>query len=1063
MGELVSISAKSAEQVTLCLSSADIGRKYITLIEGNTYKVKYIYSGEDREFIGRLVDVVEIPGQKFILSRTGKTYNLLFDPVDDGTDSVRVWVTTIELRYIELYAEKKEEPVISEEMIKDAINEYFEENPIENGIIPEFKIGTIETLEAGSNATVSITGNNSSPILNFGIPKGDTGEDGAVGPAGKDGVDGKDGATGPAGKDGVDGKDGATGPAGKDGADGKDGATGPAGKDGADGKDGAAGKSAYQIAVANGFDGTEEQWLESLKGENGEDGITPQIKIGTVETLEAGSNATVTITGTAANPVLNIGIPRGADGAAGEGTATLPNFTIGTVETLESGSDATVAITGTAENPVLNLGIPKGATGPAGKDGKDGAAGADGKDGATGPAGKDGADGKDGVTPTFTIGTVTTLSAGSEATATITGTVENPVLNLGIPKGATGSSGESSGESSGTVPEGVTYVDLDDSEDIGEVEEGVDADRLGGRLPSYYINIDNYQKYLDTNIGADFLTSEGHGNLRFLDGVFQYFNQETSEWVDAVITPQNVYVMNMIPQTMKSISAIYDIKLGRNKLKWEEPADTIIENQAACLVEKVIIRRKLGEAPSNETDGELVIEVRRNQFGLYKDAYYVDDAITPSTGEIWYYKAFPMSTTELYSYSTLNETSALCKDYYEFGFRIDQTESDPASMITYVGDNEKYQSAYMDYTADTFNYGDWTVDSGAWFMNVRPCMLNYDGTVAYYLDPNNYTLKEDGTASDIANSEFAGNAMVEIPKVYYKCVNISDDVAEYYFSSRKLDDDYHCWSHIDANGNEIDYCYMPCYNGANVNSILRSISGLTPLHTKAFDVHVQYALANNLEGSNIWQTEVFSDRMLINLLIMLIGKSTDVQTVFGNGYISGDSSNTSSRMNNGTMDDKGLFWGSSDKSKLGVKVFGMENWWGNQNKYISGYVVSSNAHLIKLTYGQYDGSTCDGYNSTGDGYITINDTIASIGTNGAYVTKLNFKNYGYTVKEASGGSATTYYPDMVYTNSSGVCVMGGYAASGYKAGIFSMYPGRATSAKWNDGCSISCKPLAVVE
>lgn len=29
------------------------------------------------------------------------------------------------------------------------------------------------------------------------------------------------------------------------------------------------GKSAYQVAVDNGFEGTEEEWLESLKGEDG--------------------------------------------------------------------------------------------------------------------------------------------------------------------------------------------------------------------------------------------------------------------------------------------------------------------------------------------------------------------------------------------------------------------------------------------------------------------------------------------------------------------------------------------------------------------------------------------------------------------------------------------------------------------------------------------------------------------------------------------------------------------------------------------------------------------------
>lgn len=50
---------------------------------------------------------------------------------------------------------------------------------------------------------------------------------------------------------------------GKDGKDGED------GNDGIDGKDGAEGKSAYDVALQNGFEGTEEEWLESLKGQDG--------------------------------------------------------------------------------------------------------------------------------------------------------------------------------------------------------------------------------------------------------------------------------------------------------------------------------------------------------------------------------------------------------------------------------------------------------------------------------------------------------------------------------------------------------------------------------------------------------------------------------------------------------------------------------------------------------------------------------------------------------------------------------------------------------------------------
>lgn len=53
---------------------------------------------------------------------------------------------------------------------------------------------------------------------------------------------------------------------------------------------------------------------ENAQGPTGETGATPNLTIGTVETLAPGSNATATITGTAEDPVLNLGLPRGTDG-----------------------------------------------------------------------------------------------------------------------------------------------------------------------------------------------------------------------------------------------------------------------------------------------------------------------------------------------------------------------------------------------------------------------------------------------------------------------------------------------------------------------------------------------------------------------------------------------------------------------------------------------------------------------------------------------------------------------------------------------------------------------------
>lgn len=193
----------------------------------------------------------------------------------------------------------------------------------------KLSMGTVTTLGTGEKATASLVKNGQdSYVINLGIPmgpqgiKGDRGADGNDGQPGKPGTDGKSAydlavaggfkgsvdewlksLVGQPGKPGADGKspvissatavslkagevpsakvtknsDGSYSlsfgiPAGSDGQpgkDGKDGQTGPAGQPGADGKDG---KSAYELAVAGGYQGTESQWLQSLVGPQGQPG-----------------------------------------------------------------------------------------------------------------------------------------------------------------------------------------------------------------------------------------------------------------------------------------------------------------------------------------------------------------------------------------------------------------------------------------------------------------------------------------------------------------------------------------------------------------------------------------------------------------------------------------------------------------------------------------------------------------------------------------------------------------------------------------------------------------------
>lgn len=144
----------------------------------------------------------------------------------------------------------------------------------------------------------------------------------------------------------------------------------------------------------------------------GPPGKAATIQVGATTTGEPGTEATVQNVGNENAAILNFTIPAGAAGPTG----ATPAISV-QVSGLPAGSEPTVSVSGTPEAPVISLGIPAGQQGT---------------------PGTPGTNGTDGQTPNITIGTVETLPAGSNVTASITGQTPNLVLNLGIPQGPAG-------------------------------------------------------------------------------------------------------------------------------------------------------------------------------------------------------------------------------------------------------------------------------------------------------------------------------------------------------------------------------------------------------------------------------------------------------------------------------------------------------------------------------------------------------------------------------------------------------------------------------------------------
>ena len=398
-----------------------------------------------------------------------------------------------------------------------------------------------------------------------------------------------------------------------------------------------------------------------------------------------------------------------------------------------------------------------------------------------------------------------------------------------------------------------------------------------------------------------------------------------------------------------------------------------------------------------------------------------------------------------------------------YGMRIKDNESVSARKITYLNDASNMEPAYMDFANNKFEYGSW---ANAFFMP-RPCMLKYDGAVDYYLNPNDYYKKEDGTASDVDDFSYDGNAMIEWGqngvRIWYKVVpdELDPKSCEVYVSNYKVNDTYKAWSFINNDGDLVDHFYTPIFNGT-IDGLgrLRSISDKTYedyCKSKTAAQEITAAQLNNPIGEDIWYTEVYCDVNLINYLLMMMAKNTDTQATYGYGR-STVTASAKNILDTGTMNTKGMFWGSNDGTS-GVKVFGMENYWANQHRRLAGLLVENGVFYYKFTKGTEDGSTTSDYSTTiSTGYL-VGPTA---GTTSGYAKSMIYKTDGfYGCVDTSGGSSTTYYADYFYINISGLryACRGGSCngARAFGASCFSL-DCAAGIAGWDVGAALSCKP-----
>ena len=394
-----------------------------------------------------------------------------------------------------------------------------------------------------------------------------------------------------------------------------------------------------------------------------------------------------------------------------------------------------------------------------------------------------------------------------------------------------------------------------------------------------------------------------------------------------------------------------------------------------------------------------------------------------------------------------------------YGFYINGSESDPSACVTYVKDAIGATPAKMNYTTDTFEYGSW---QGAFFMP-RPCILAQDGTVMKYLNPNDYTKDIDGNTVTIDSGLAGANVMIEWPKIWMRIIPTYGDSysGTVLFSNQQVDPYFNDFPYINYQGIHKDHFYTAAYNGSVSSSVMRSISDAQVSNKLTAQGEVNAATANG----NGWYTETLSQIQLINMLLVLMSKSTNTQAVFGQGLNTSGTEAINNDFRTGVHNTRGLFYGTNSGATAtytnAVKVFGMENWWGFQWRRYAGHIVVNGQQKIKLSYDTSDGSTVTGYNggstwsTTGTGYIEAGDVPS--GTSGGYINKMTFDDISILPSTASG-SSTTYYCDGLWFNNSATtyAIRGGGSAAGAPVGAFSVAVyGGPGYADWGIGAALS--------
>ena len=375
--------------------------------------------------------------------------------------------------------------------------------------------------------------------------------------------------------------------------------------------------------------------------------------------------------------------------------------------------------------------------------------------------------------------------------------------------------------------------------------------------------------------------------------------------------------------------------------------------------------------------------------------------VQPSTTAVSGVVTFPESgklATESYVDTRVNEVvGQLSTDYYQGPYGI----SWDSATDTYIRTGAKGYTAIQS--------------------RMKRCVLNADGTVNYYLNPDNSNFKEDGTPSVLTGAD--GNVMVEIPKHYIKVETVGN-VDSFSISLTPeagyvLDPAFLKW-----NGTamvEVPYRYFRAYEGFVSGGKLVSVSGVTPTRSQTISVFRTQAMANgagwHLTDWNLLNT--IKRLCYIEFCDFIVTKYLGEGNYTGSDYgiTTGQSNALGNRSSDSTHNDKYMSYR------------GIENMYADIWEFVDGININNYQFYVNGNYSTFQSDVFTG-DYVAKGPLTVAGASISL------IKRCAVSVDGGFIPTVVGGSTTTFYGDALWSATGArIASYGGDANNGASGGL----------------------------